>query len=68
MLGSNPSADSGSKTEEGVSPWHTVPYSTAESQDFCEKSKPRDWNQSDKSQGSGGWRQIYTHSKPGSAV
>jgi hypothetical protein len=45
MLGSNPSADSGPKTEAGClagTPLRLFPL-------------PRDWDQSDKSRGSGGW-------------
>lgn len=45
MLGSNPSADSGTKTEAGCH--HDTPFPSL--------SLPRDWYQSDKSRGSGGW-------------
>ena len=53
MLGSNPSADSGPKTEAGClagTPLRLFPL-------------PRDWDQSDKSRGSGGWPPVLATGK-----
>jgi len=48
MLGSNPSADPGPKTDPGCSAEHPVSFPD-HSQEL------RDWDESDKSRGSGGW-------------
>ena len=47
MLGSNPSAAPGPKTEAGCHEWHPVSFASA--------FTPRDWAQGEKSRGLGGW-------------